>query len=74
MRIDVEVQSLDEAQQAIEAGADVVMLDNMVGQELVNNAKSLKERYGQNHKFLIESSGGIDVRNIGSGQHMDDCE
>ncbi|PWN45647.1 putative BNA6-nicotinate-nucleotide diphosphorylase [Ceraceosorus guamensis] len=72
MRIDVEVQSLEEAQQAIEAGADVVMLDNMVGQELVNNAKSLKEQFAQKHRFLIESSGGIDVRNIGSGQHVDD--
>ncbi|KAI8139740.1 Quinolinate phosphoribosyl transferase [Fennellomyces sp. T-0311] len=61
LKIEVECQSEEEADEAIAAGADVVMLDNFTGEGLKAAAKSIKERWaakGVNH-FLIESSGGI---------------
>lgn len=74
LRIDVEVQSYDEAVQAIQAGADVIMLDNMEGETLISNAKKLKDEYGASHKFLLESSGGIDIDNVQKGGHVDNCK
>ena len=43
--LDVEVRTEAEADEAIEAGADVVMLDNMEGEELVEVARRLRERW-----------------------------
>lgn len=60
--ITIECQDYDDAAEAIEAGADVVMLDNMVGEVLHGTARKLKEKYGaqgQKKKFKIESSGGV---------------
>lgn len=70
IRIDVEVQSYEEAREAICAGADVVMLDNMVGDELVQTAQRLKEEMGKDHRFLLESSGGITLANLSTGQRV----
>jgi len=61
--LDVEVRTEAEADEAISAGADVVMLDNMEGDELVGVARKLKERW-RGKKFLIESSGNITTANI----------
>lgn len=72
IRIDVEVQSEAEAEEAICAGADVVMLDNMVGDELVTCAHSLKARLSGTHRFLLESSGGITLANLQMGQRIND--
>ncbi|KAI9267343.1 Quinolinate phosphoribosyl transferase [Sporodiniella umbellata] len=61
LKIEVECQTEQEADEAIEAGADIIMLDNFTGQGLKSAAKSIKERWatkGKTH-FLIESSGGI---------------
>lgn len=71
LRIDVEVQSYDEAVEAIQAGADVIMLDNMEGEVLISNAKRLKDEFAGKHKFLLESSGGIDIDNVQQGGHVD---
>ncbi|SAM84061.1 probable BNA6-nicotinate-nucleotide diphosphorylase (carboxylating) [Ustilago bromivora] len=71
LRIDVEVQSYDEAVEAIKAGADVIMLDNMEGETLISNAKRLKDEFSGQHKFLLESSGGIDIDNVRDGGHVD---
>ncbi|EAU84641.2 nicotinate-nucleotide diphosphorylase [Coprinopsis cinerea okayama7 len=62
--LDVEVRTEAEADEAIEAGADVVMLDNMEGDELLQVARRLKERWGGKRKFLLESSGGITEENL----------
>lgn len=74
LRIDVEVQSYEEAVEAIKAGADVVMLDNMDGETLIGNAKRLKEQFAGAYKFLLESSGGIDIDNVQQGRHVDNCK
>lgn len=71
LKIDVEVQSFAEAVEAIQAGADVIMLDNMDGETLIGNAKRLKDEYAHTHKFLLESSGGIDIDNVQQGGHVD---
>ncbi|KAF8351593.1 Quinolinate phosphoribosyl transferase [Amanita rubescens] len=41
--LEVEVQSESEADEAIDAGADIIMLDNMEGEQLVGVASRLKE-------------------------------
>jgi nicotinate-nucleotide pyrophosphorylase (carboxylating) len=61
--LDVEVQTEAEADEAIEAGADVIMLDNMEGGELISVARRLRERWSSK-KFLLETSGGIEERNL----------
>jgi len=62
--LDVEVRSEAEADEAIEAGADVIMLDNLEGEELISAARKLKERWAGKRKFLIETSGGIEEGNL----------
>ncbi|KAL4212059.1 nicotinate-nucleotide diphosphorylase [Rhizopus microsporus] len=61
LKIEVECQSEQEADEAIAAGADIVMLDNFTPEELKAASKSIKERWAAKNKthFLIESSGGI---------------
>ncbi len=63
VKIEVECRSVEEAVEAIEAGADVVMLDNFEPQPLKEAAKILKEKYP---KVLIEGSGGITVESLES--------
>ena len=74
LRIDVECTSEAEAIEAIEAGADVVMLDNFTRSELDTCCQTLKEKYGEQasagdgiirkRKFLIEVSGGVTPENF----------
>ncbi|KZT51102.1 nicotinate-nucleotide diphosphorylase [Calocera cornea HHB12733] len=61
--IEVEVQNEQEADEAIEAGADIVLLDNMGGSLLGEVVTRLKQRWA-GKKFLIEVSGGIDDSNL----------
>ncbi|KAJ4412949.1 nicotinate-nucleotide diphosphorylase (carboxylating) [Gnomoniopsis sp. IMI 355080] len=63
LKVEVEVQSEAEADEAIEAGADVVMLDNFTGEGIKVAAKSLKERWAGKRHFLLEVSGGITLDN-----------
>ena len=53
-----------EADEAIDAGADIVMLDNMEGDELVGVARRLKDKWAGKRKFLFESSGNITETNL----------
>ncbi|KAG8960807.1 hypothetical protein FRC00_014093 [Tulasnella sp. 408] len=62
--IDVEVRSEVEADEAIDAGADIVMLDNLEGEELYAVARSLRQKWAGKRKFLIETSGGIEENNL----------
>ncbi|KAK5991237.1 Nicotinate-nucleotide pyrophosphorylase [Cladobotryum mycophilum] len=58
IKVEVEVQSEAEADEAIAAGADVVMLDNFTGDGVRVAARSLKERWAGKKHFLLEVSGG----------------
>lgn len=62
--LDVEVRTEAEADEAIDAGADIVMLDNMEGEELVSVARRLKEKWKGQRKFLFESSGNVTEQNL----------
>jgi nicotinate-nucleotide pyrophosphorylase (carboxylating) len=62
--LDVEVQTEAEANEAIEEGADVIMLDNMAGGELLSVARRLKETWNGRRKFLLETSGNITEVNL----------
>jgi len=61
--LDVEVRSEAEADEAISAGADIIMLDNIEGAELVGVARRLRERWS-GKRFLLESSGNITETNL----------
>ena len=62
--LDVEVRSEAEADEAITAGADIVMLDNIQGNELVSVARRLKEKWNGKRKFMFEASGNITEANF----------
>lgn len=64
IKVEIEVQSYDEAVEAITAGGDIIMLDNFTGAELQEVARKLKEEFGKSHKFLLECSGGLTRANI----------
>lgn len=58
IKIEVEVETLNQLEEALEAGADIIMLDNMsidLMQKAVQMAKG---------KALLEASGGINEENI----------
>ena len=63
VKIEVEVRSEEEADEAIGAGADVVMLDNFTGHGVKEAARSLRERWAGKRQFLLEVSGGLRLEN-----------
>ncbi|MCW3990465.1 MAG: carboxylating nicotinate-nucleotide diphosphorylase [Candidatus Bathyarchaeota archaeon] len=62
-KIEVEVRNLAEAEEAAEAGADIVMFDNMSPGEIRICLDALKER-GLHMGRLFEASGGITHENL----------
>lgn len=62
-KIEVEVSSEKDALEAVEAGADIVMLDNLSPQK-IKDTISLLEKKGLRDKVLIEASGGIEEENV----------
>ena len=58
LKIEVEVKNLEELEEALEAGADIIMLDNM---SLEQMACAVQMARG---KALLEASGGITEENI----------
>jgi nicotinate-nucleotide pyrophosphorylase (carboxylating) len=57
-KIEVEVKNLKELREAIEAGADVVMLDNMLVHDMKEAVKIAKGR------VMLEASGNIKLENV----------
>ncbi|KAJ8909067.1 hypothetical protein NDN08_005764 [Rhodosorus marinus] len=57
-KIEVECSSVEDAKEAVEAGADVVMLDNFKPKALQGAAQELRKWAG-GHNFFIEASGGL---------------
>ena len=62
-KIEIEVETLDDAVECVKNGADIVMLDNMSGKE-VKEVISELERLNIRQNSLIEVSGGITKDNI----------
>ena len=57
-KIEIEVENLEEVEEAVKAGADIIMLDNM---DIETTKKAIKII---NKKTIIECSGNIDIINI----------
>jgi nicotinate-nucleotide pyrophosphorylase (carboxylating) len=64
LKIEVEVDSEKAADEAISAGADVIMLDNFSGDDLKIAAQSIKQRWKGKKEFLLECSGGLTSENV----------
>ena len=62
-KIEVEVRNLEEAVEATEAGADIVMFDNMPPEEISGCLTALEEK-GLREGRLFEASGGITMANL----------
>lgn len=62
-KIEVEVEDVDQAIEAAEAEADIVMLDNMTPQEILQIIEELEKRELRK-KILIEASGGVNLKNV----------
>jgi len=58
LRVEVEVTSLDEAQEALAAGADIVLMDNMDVEKMRRVVEMARGR------ALTEASGGITLENV----------
>jgi nicotinate-nucleotide pyrophosphorylase (carboxylating) len=57
-KVEVEASSLKQVQEAIDAGADVIMLDNMTLAQMAEAVKLVNQR------AKVEASGGITLENI----------
>ncbi|MBM3157833.1 MAG: carboxylating nicotinate-nucleotide diphosphorylase [Chloroflexi bacterium] len=60
LKIEVEVESVPQAREALAAGADIIMLDNMKPEDMRKAVKLVKG------KALLEASGGITPDNVRS--------
>ena len=58
IQVEVEVRTVSEALEAVESGADIIMLDNMNPEDMREAVKSI------NGRALIEASGGITLDNV----------
>jgi nicotinate-nucleotide pyrophosphorylase (carboxylating) len=62
-KIEIEVDTPEQALNAATLGADIIMLDNFSPQMLKETIKILKEK-GVREKIIIEISGGITIENV----------
>lgn len=62
-KVEVEVASIEDALEAVKAGADIIMLDNFSPTSLKETVSFLKKE-GVRSKVLLEASGGIIEKNI----------
>ena len=60
LKIEVETETLDEVGQALEAGADIIMLDNMSLEQMTEAVGLIAGR------ALVEASGGVNLGTIGA--------
>jgi len=58
MEVEVEAGTLDEVREALEAGADIIMLDNMPVEEMRRAVRLVKRR------AKLEASGNVSLKNI----------
>lgn len=58
LKIEVEVKNLKELKEAIEAGADIVMLDNMPVEDMKKSVETA------NGRVALEASGGVTLENV----------
>lgn len=59
--VEVEADTLDQVEQALQAGVDIILLDNM-SLEMLRNAVALRDKMAPH--VLLEASGGITLENV----------
>lgn len=64
-KIEVEVENFDQVMEALEAKADIIMLDNMEIEEIREACKIINKR------AIIECSGNVSLENINSYRDLD---
>src|SRR6266704_1323398 len=64
-KVEVEVTTPDQAVEAAEAGADIVLLDNMTPKEVERSVTLLKAK-NLRDRIIVEASGGIRRENLAS--------
>jgi nicotinate-nucleotide pyrophosphorylase (carboxylating) len=62
LKVEIEVESISQLEEAIDAGADVVMLDNMTNAQLLEAIEINKNK--SNGRVLLEASGNMDRERI----------
>lgn len=80
VKIEVETRNLDELREALECGADVIMLDNMSNEMMaeavkITNGRALLEASGNVSEERIKSIAqtGVDIISIGALTHSVKC-
>ena len=68
--IDCEVESVEDALRAAEAGADTIMFDNMTPEKIAEAISALKAA-GLREKVMLEISGGIRAETISAYKGLD---
>jgi nicotinate-nucleotide pyrophosphorylase (carboxylating) len=64
LTIEVETESLEQVRQALEAGVDRIMLDNMNPDQMKEAVKLVKARSGSGQGPELEASGNIGLHNV----------
>ncbi|KAB2943823.1 MAG: nicotinate-nucleotide pyrophosphorylase (carboxylating) [Candidatus Methanoperedens nitroreducens] len=62
-KIEVEVETVDDAVLAAKMGVDIIMFDNMTVKEIQRAVKTLEEK-GLRNNITLEASGGISIENV----------
>jgi len=57
-KIEIEVQTVEQAQEAVETGADILLLDNMTIADIKDIVRQFKDR------VILEVSGGVTLDNV----------
>ncbi len=63
LRIEVEVERLDQIEAAVKGGADVIMLDNMDNPTMAHAVEMIRG-HDQGHRVVIEASGNMDRKRL----------
>ena len=58
LKVEVEADTLEQVEQAVEAGADIILLDNMTNETMVKAVQIVKGR------ALLEASGGVNLKTV----------
>jgi nicotinate-nucleotide pyrophosphorylase (carboxylating) len=63
-KIEVEVATLEQVKEALDARADILLLDNMTPETVAQAVRIAREREGDDRRTLLEASGGITLSNV----------
>jgi nicotinate-nucleotide pyrophosphorylase (carboxylating) len=63
-KIEVEVATLEQVKEALDARADILLLDNMTPEMVGQAVRIARENEGDDRRTLLEASGGINLSNV----------